>query len=65
MDGNNEAYICEACGVELEPMEVRFSYLGRDFRHTALRCPVCGIVYISEELATGRMREVETALEDK
>jgi rubredoxin len=65
MDGKTEAFLCEVCGVALEPMEAQFSYLGRDFRHTVLRCPVCGIVYIPEELAAGRMREVDTALEDK
>jgi hypothetical protein len=30
-----------------------------------MRCPVCGLAYVSEELARGRMREVEKALEDK
>ena len=46
-------------------MEAQFSYLKRSFRHKVLRCPQCGQIYISEELARGRMREVETTLEDK
>jgi hypothetical protein len=29
------------------------------------QCPVCGFVMISEELALGKMAEVEQALEDK
>ncbi|MDR3225751.1 MAG: hypothetical protein LBT52_05610 [Clostridiales Family XIII bacterium] len=46
-------------------MEAGFSYLGRSFKHTVLRCPVCGQVFIPEEMTAGRMREVEKALEDK
>jgi hypothetical protein len=57
--------VCELDGAEMEPMEASFSYLGRSFRYTVLRCPVCGQVYIPEETAAGRMREVERALEDK
>lgn len=29
------------------------------------RCPKCGLVLITEELARGKMLEVEKALEDK
>ncbi|MDR0518864.1 MAG: hypothetical protein LBG82_02245 [Clostridiales Family XIII bacterium] len=65
-EGNGEtAMICEMDGAEMIPMEAGFSYLGRDFRHTVLRCPVCGQVYIPEDTAAGRMREVEKSLEDK
>jgi hypothetical protein len=28
-------------------------------------CPRCGLVLISEDLATGKMAEVESALDDK
>jgi hypothetical protein len=57
--------ICELDGAEMQPMEAGFSYLGRSFKHTVLRCPVCGQVFIPEEMTAGRMREVEKALEDK
>ena len=57
--------ICDRCKVEMRLMEAQFSYLKRSFRHKVLRCPQCGQIYISEELARGRMREVETTLEDK
>ncbi|MEG1929648.1 MAG: hypothetical protein RR131_00775 [Anaerovorax sp.] len=57
--------ICYKCHVEMEPMEAQFSYLDRIFRHKVLRCPQCGQVFIPEELATGRMHEVESALEEK
>ncbi|MDR1572400.1 MAG: hypothetical protein LBS32_07740 [Clostridiales Family XIII bacterium] len=57
--------ICDRCKVELRLMDAQFSYLKRSFRHKVPRCPECGQVYIPEDLARGRMREVETTLEDK
>lgn len=62
---SNKKMICEKCDVQMEPMEARFKYLKRDFQHKVLRCPKCGQVYIPKDLAKGRMKEVETALEDK
>ncbi len=56
---------CEKCDVPMEPMDARFKYLKRDFQHKVLRCPKCGLVYIPKDLAKGRMKEVESALEDK
>ncbi|MDX9888150.1 MAG: hypothetical protein RBS51_02675 [Anaerovoracaceae bacterium] len=61
----NEKVLCECCHIEMVPLEVEFSYLQRAFRHKVLRCPTCGQVYIPEDLAKGRMKEVETLLEDK
>jgi hypothetical protein len=46
-------------------IEVEFTYLSRAFRHKVPRCPECGLVFIPEELATGRMNEVEILLEEK
>jgi uncharacterized protein with PIN domain len=57
--------MCNKCRVPLEPIEVTFNYLERQFRHKVLRCPKCGQVYIPEELAKGRMAEVEKVLEEK
>jgi len=62
---NDGDLICERCGVEMKEMDVEFSYLGRSFRHEVKRCPACGLAYIPEELARGRMRDVEMSLEDK
>lgn len=56
---------CNKCNVEMVPMEATFSYLDREFRHPVLRCPACGQVYIPEDLAKGRMADVEKALEEK
>lgn len=57
--------ICNRCGVELAPAKASFSYLDHSFHSEVLRCPLCGQVYIPEELAGGRMLEVENAIEDK
>lgn len=57
--------VCTKCNVPMEPIEVTFKYLKRSFRHKVLRCPKCGQVYVPEDLAKGRMAEVEAALEEK
>jgi len=41
------------------------SYLGHTVAHELLTCPKCGKVYVSKELAEGKMSEVEQLLEDK
>ncbi|HML40995.1 MAG TPA: hypothetical protein PKD23_09950 [Bellilinea sp.] len=41
------------------------SYLGNSFPVDLMRCPQCGLTLVSEELALGKMAEVERALEDK
>jgi glutamate synthase (NADPH) small chain len=50
---------------ELEPRTVTVSYLVAGFPVHLPACPKCGLVLVSEQLATGRMLEVERALEDK
>jgi uncharacterized protein with PIN domain len=62
---SKQTLICDRCKAELELMDAQFNYLKRSFRHKVLRCPTCGQVYIPEELARGRMQEVEQTLEDK
>ena len=49
----------------LEMGKVEATYLGQRFPVELPRCPSCGFVYISEELALGKMLKVEQALEDK
>jgi RNase P subunit RPR2 len=60
-----KAVICARCKVPLAPGKVNIKYLGSTFPAELLRCPSCGLVYVSEELATGKMTEVEKSLEDK
>ena len=56
---------CRKCGKQLEPAETYFQYFDHGFHTKLLRCPVCGEVYIPEELALGKMAEVEKNFEDK
>lgn len=60
-----EGLVCARCDAALEMIETKFSYLGHEFTHPVPKCPICGFVYIPEELATGKISEVETMLEDK
>jgi len=59
------ALICRKCGVALEPAETYFEYFDHGFHTKLLRCPVCREVYIPEDLALGKMAEVEKNFEDK
>ncbi|WP_031513697.1 DVU_1557 family redox protein [Desulfofalx alkaliphila] len=56
---------CMKCGVPMELGKVEVMYLNNKFPIELLKCPKCGMVFIPEELATGKMLEVEKALEDK
>jgi len=58
-------WLCRPCGVPLEPGIVELRYLGNVFKVELLVCPKCSAVLISEDLALGRMLEVEQLLEDK
>ncbi len=57
--------ICHKCRVPLEKREVKLSYMGNSFPVELPQCPVCGQVFIPEELALGKMLKVEKSLEDK
>ena len=57
-----------ACAGELhrpEPRAVEVGYLGGVFNISLLACPDCGLALVPEDLALGRMAEVERLLEDK
>ena len=53
------------CGGVLVPTKVAAVYMGSRFEIELPACPECGFVLVPEELATGRMLEVEKILEDK
>ena len=57
--------ICMKCGVPLEKGGAKFTYLDNGFPVELPVCPVCGFVYVPEELALGKVLSVEKALEDK
>ena len=49
----------------MESGKVTVSYMGSGFPVELLKCKKCGLVLITEELAMGKMLEVEKVLEDK
>ena len=56
---------CLRCDLPLQMGKVNIAYLGSMFPVDLLRCPQCGQGFIPEELALGKMAEVEKILEDK
>lgn len=60
-----EDLMCVACNQLLTPQPITLSYMNAAFPVELPACPVCGMVYIPEELAAGRILHVEKSLEDK
>ena len=58
-------WMCRKCNRPLEAGTVTIEYLNNQFTTELPTCPGCGYVLISEELALGKMAEVEQILEDK
>ncbi len=56
---------CAACGGTLEMVKVGFTYMKGNFEVDLPACSSCGMVLVSEELATGKMADAERILEDK
>jgi hypothetical protein len=65
MEDEARNWKCAKCRQELVPKKVVFEYMGHTVAHEVPTCPKCGKVYISLDLAEGRMSEVEQTLEDK
>ena len=59
------AWRCRRCDQAMVAASVTLEYLGNQFTTELPRCPACGLVHIPEELALGKMAEVEQLLEDK
>ncbi len=64
-NANGTSWWCDQCNVALETGKVNIGYLGSMFPADLLRCPKCGQVFIPEDVALGKMAEVEKLLEDK
>lgn len=60
-----DEWLCAKCNIPLKPGQVTVGYLGNAYPVDLLRCPKCGLVFVPEDLALGKMAEVEKALEDK
>lgn len=66
IQGNEEKlWQCGKCGGPMKPGKVIVKYLSNDFPVELLKCGKCGLVLVTEELALGKMAEVEQVLEDK
>ncbi len=59
------SWVCAKCGEPLVSGKVTVAYLGSAYPVDLLKCPKCGLVLVPEDLALGKMVEVEKALEDK
>ncbi|MGA3092065.1 MAG: DVU_1557 family redox protein [Terriglobales bacterium] len=57
--------VCGKCQQEFVLGKVMVSYLGNTFPVELMKCPGCGMAYVPEELAEGKMQQVEQALENK
>jgi Zn-finger nucleic acid-binding protein len=64
-NGKETTWICSKCNKKLELKKVKVRYLEGNFEVELLKCPKCNAVFIDEELAVGKMLEVEKGLEDK
>jgi hypothetical protein len=59
-------WVCARCdGQALKPGSAKLAYMGGTYVVELLKCPRCGLVFIPEDLALGKMAEVEQILEDK
>ena len=56
---------CCRCKTSLTVKKVNFDYLAHNFFADVPVCPECGQVYVSEELAKGKMADLERHLEEK
>lgn len=56
---------CQLCGCDLVTGPVTVTYMGNRFTTDLPHCPSCGMVLVSEEIALGKMVQVEQMLEDK
>ncbi|MBS3976698.1 MAG: hypothetical protein KGZ75_08270 [Syntrophomonadaceae bacterium] len=57
--------VCDKCGIPLTLGKATLSYMGSKFPVELQKCSQCGLVYVPEELAQGKMQQVEKAMEDK
>ena len=62
---NKIPWLCDKCKKDLLLSKVKVCYLGGNFEVELMKCPQCNAVFIGEELALGKMLEVEKGLEDK
>ncbi len=61
----SENWQCGKCGADLEPTKVEVGYMEANTPWSCPRAPNAALCFVPEELALGKMVEVEKILEDK
>ena len=64
-ENKKERIFCGKCNVQLVLKKTDFQYMRFTFTHEVPVCPVCGQVYLSEELVNGKVKELEKNFEEK
>lgn len=64
-EADSAGWRCASCDEELVLRPVELEYLDSLFNVELPTCPRCGMVLIPENLAMGKMNQVEHLLEDK
>ena len=64
-ESNQSRISCQRCQLPLARAKTRLTYQGVKFEGELLRCPKCGQAFVPEDLALGKLHEVEITLEDK
>lgn len=63
--GGGRKIVCARCRLPLAAVKTKLTYRGVNFEAELPTCPECGQVFVPEELALGKMHELEVTLEDK
>jgi uncharacterized protein with PIN domain len=64
-DETKVSLLCCRCNVPLVKSKSVLTYQGQKLTYDLDRCPRCGQIYIPEDLAIGKMAEVEYSIEEK
>jgi len=62
---NDEGLYCFRCNEILVSDKVFMNYLTNTFPTQLLKCPICGLVYIDEDMVMSKAHEVERTIEEK
>lgn len=65
VQSSEQKIICERCQLPLANAKTKLMYQGVRFEAELPRCPKCKQVFVPEDLAVGKMHELEITLEDK
>jgi hypothetical protein len=60
-----QGWKCAVCNCDLTYQAVTMQYMEGLFQVELLGCPQCGQLLVPEQLAQGKMHQVELLLEDK